>query len=393
MPTIGETTRPGFVYDSATDTWIPVGIGPHSHTPAAIGAISSSLVTTKGDLIVATGSGTVVRQGVGADGSVLMADSSQADGVNWAGPSNTAGKNVLINGAMDWWQRGTSFAATPANFTYMSDRWYWIGATASVIQETSIVPTNFRYAIKATATGTTQPVFGQTIETANCYQLAGQTVTLSAWVATSNASDVTLRLEFSTSVDNPSNGTWTTITSTSGSNSVSATSTMARRSLVFSVPANALSLRVTIYTSGNVSSGTTLTMTGAQLELGSVATAFSRAGGSIGGELTLCQRYYYRATSAVVNVWFGVGNAGASNAFYPMVSYKTTMRSSLSSIDYSNLGWWNGGSVTVASSININQSAPDFAMLTVNTSGLTAGNSYLLGTGSGGGFIGFNAEL
>jgi hypothetical protein len=88
MPTIGETSRPGFVYDSATDTWIPVGIGPHAHTPAAIGAIASSLVTTKGDLIVATGSGTVVRQGVGADGTVLTADSAQADGVNWVAPSS-----------------------------------------------------------------------------------------------------------------------------------------------------------------------------------------------------------------------------------------------------------------------------------------------------------------
>jgi len=88
MATIGETSRPGFVYDSATDTWIPVGIGPHAHTPAAIGAIASSVVTTKGDLIVATGSGVVTRQGVGADGTVLTADSAQADGVNWVAPSS-----------------------------------------------------------------------------------------------------------------------------------------------------------------------------------------------------------------------------------------------------------------------------------------------------------------
>jgi len=83
MPSIGDTTRPAFAYDSATDTWIPVGVGPHAHTPAAIGAIASSLVTTKGDLIVATGSGVVVRQGVGGDFAFLAADSSQADGVKW----------------------------------------------------------------------------------------------------------------------------------------------------------------------------------------------------------------------------------------------------------------------------------------------------------------------
>jgi hypothetical protein len=88
MATVGETSRPGYVYDSATDVWIPVGIGPHSHTPAAIGAISSSVVTTKGDLIVATGSGVVTNQAVGTNGQVLTADSTQADGVIWATPSS-----------------------------------------------------------------------------------------------------------------------------------------------------------------------------------------------------------------------------------------------------------------------------------------------------------------
>lgn len=84
MASIGDTTRPEYIYDQATDTWIPVGIGPHSHTPAAIGAIASSLVTAKGDLIVGTSSGVVVAQPVGANNQVLMADSAQTDGVKWA---------------------------------------------------------------------------------------------------------------------------------------------------------------------------------------------------------------------------------------------------------------------------------------------------------------------
>lgn len=43
-------------------------------------------VTTKGDLMVATGANTVVRRGVGANGQVLTADSAEADGVKWATP-------------------------------------------------------------------------------------------------------------------------------------------------------------------------------------------------------------------------------------------------------------------------------------------------------------------
>lgn len=36
MASIGDTTRPEYIYDQATDTWIPVGIGPHTHTTPEI---------------------------------------------------------------------------------------------------------------------------------------------------------------------------------------------------------------------------------------------------------------------------------------------------------------------------------------------------------------------
>jgi len=53
--------------------------------PSVEGGIQPTLLTTKGDIIVATGNATLVRQGVGSDNQVLMADSTQADGVKWAG--------------------------------------------------------------------------------------------------------------------------------------------------------------------------------------------------------------------------------------------------------------------------------------------------------------------
>jgi hypothetical protein len=57
--------------------------------------IPKSIVTTKGDILAATGSGTIVRQGVGADGTVLTADSAEADGIKWATPA--AGGMTLLS--------------------------------------------------------------------------------------------------------------------------------------------------------------------------------------------------------------------------------------------------------------------------------------------------------
>jgi hypothetical protein len=55
--------------------------------PSVEGGIQPTLLTTKGDIIVATGNATLVRQGVGANGTVLTANSAQADGVEWATPA------------------------------------------------------------------------------------------------------------------------------------------------------------------------------------------------------------------------------------------------------------------------------------------------------------------
>ena len=56
--------------------------------PSVEGGIQPTLLTTKGDIIVATGNATLTRQGVGSDGQVLTADSTQADGIKWATPAS-----------------------------------------------------------------------------------------------------------------------------------------------------------------------------------------------------------------------------------------------------------------------------------------------------------------
>jgi len=63
---------------------------------ALVGYVPTSTVTTKGDLIVATGSGAVARQAAGADGYVLVADSTQTNGIKWASASSSATNGLTI---------------------------------------------------------------------------------------------------------------------------------------------------------------------------------------------------------------------------------------------------------------------------------------------------------
>jgi hypothetical protein len=62
-------------------------------------AINKSIVTTKGDLLAATATSTIARVGVGTDGQILTADSTQTPGVKWATPAsypNDSGVAMIV---------------------------------------------------------------------------------------------------------------------------------------------------------------------------------------------------------------------------------------------------------------------------------------------------------
>lgn len=61
-------------------------------------AIAKTIVDAKGDIIAATAADTVARLAVGANNTVLTADSSTATGLKWAAPASGGGMTLLQSG-------------------------------------------------------------------------------------------------------------------------------------------------------------------------------------------------------------------------------------------------------------------------------------------------------
>jgi hypothetical protein len=86
MATISNTPRPGYVWDATDNVWYPIGVGGHGHTDyiTQATAVNPTIIDAKGDIITATAADTPARLAVGANNTVLTADSSTATGLKWA---------------------------------------------------------------------------------------------------------------------------------------------------------------------------------------------------------------------------------------------------------------------------------------------------------------------
>lgn len=97
MPTVGTTSKPAYVYDAGSDTWIPIGPGEHSHS-----YIPNTLVDAKGDILTATAADTPARLAAGTNGQYLSSNSSTATGLEWVTASSggmTLLETLTLSGA------------------------------------------------------------------------------------------------------------------------------------------------------------------------------------------------------------------------------------------------------------------------------------------------------
>jgi len=303
-----------------------------------------------------------------------------------ASTQNVAGKNFIINGGMDIWQRGTT--STSAGYQ-TADRW-WFNASASTTQQqsTSTVPLGSQYSFQMTVGGSAASVnLRQVVETKNTLPLAGQTVTFSGLVQASASVGMTFTLYYSTVVDdNVSSGSWVGVSGTGGTGTA-VSGSWTNITGTFSVPSTAKSLLIYVAnTSGTVASGVSVYLAQLQLEIGSTATAFSRAGGTIQGELAACQRYYQQPVSTASYQIFGVGTMYSATSLTCLIPLTVQMRIA-PSVTFSANSNWNiqqagGFAVTGLSAFTV---TPTGINATVNTSIslLSGGGGILISNGSG----------
>ena len=240
--------------------------------------------------------------------------------------SRAAGKNAIINGGFDIWQRGTSI--TMSSTAYTADRWngYRSVAGGTVTRQatgdTTNLP-NIQYCSRVSRdsgnTATTSLYFGQSVETSNAIPYAGKAITFSFYARkganySPTSSALIAGLYSGTGTDqNNTTGSYTGF-ATVAENTATLTTTWQRFTYTgtFAATATEFCVQFGMAPTGTAGAADYFEVTGVQIELGTTATTFSRAGGTIQGELAACQRYYQLLAS------------GANKAVSMAAAYSTT---------------------------------------------------------------------
>lgn len=231
-------------------------------------------------------------------------------------PEYAAGKNAIINGGFDIWQRGTTgVGATGAGTGFVVDRWqgirsgYAAGLTISQQSPGSTLP-QFRYCVRVQRdsgnTSTAGMFFTQQIETSNAILYAGQNITLSYYARVgatfSGSGNGDRQMYWGTGIDqNGATGSYTgstqvTLTAVSGPTLSTSWQRYIYTGTIGST-ATEMYLNLVFNPTGTAGATDYIEYTGVQIELGSTATVFSRAGGTIQGELAACQRYFQKSNN------------------------------------------------------------------------------------------------
>jgi hypothetical protein len=399
----GGTTGQVLSKTSGTDmdfTWV---------TTDDANAIQNSIVDAKGDLIAASANDTPARLAVGANGETLVADSSTSTGLRYQG-SMAAGRNFFINGGTDIWQRGTSIALTTSAYT--SDRWqgYRAVAGSTVSRQVTGDTTNLpfiQYCARVQRdsgnTATNTIYLGQSLETVNSIPLAGKTVTLSFYAraganysTASNALSVLLRSGTGTDQNVITAGYTGSVNVISDTATLTTTWQRFTYTATIAATATEVGLQLSNVPVGTAGAADYYEVTGVQLEVGSVATQFSRAGATIQGELAACQRYYYNFANGTDKP-IGVGFYNTATNAQCVFKLPVTMRTNPTLVATTGTGYYQltaGGVDDLFNSLTIFNVSTESVQLYNNTEASgTIGYAGMMKTVNASASAAFSAEL
>jgi hypothetical protein len=313
--------------------------------------------------------------------------------------------NGAINGAFDWWQRGTS-AAIPATYTgYLADRWLAYRAVAGATQSRQASGlTGFNYAARIQRdsgnAATNNINFYNTFETISSLPFAGQTVTASFYArAGANFSAASNGLAFGvvtgTGTDqNPLSGFTGAAVALSGTATL--TTSWQRFSFTGTIGSSITQLAPFLQhvPTGTAGANDYFEVTGFQFEVGSQVSPFTRAGGTLQGELAACQRYYFRFTGGTNGVLIPYAYAGTSTFANGQLQFPVPMRVAPTVLDTATLQFVNyAGSAFAMSSVAFNETTATATQVYGTIAGATAGHAGKVSGSGATSFVGLSAEL
>ena len=305
-------------------------------------------------------------------------------------------RNLIINGAMQVAQRGTSKTATSSG-TYLLDRFSCYsgnyGTYGYTVSQSSDAPSGFSNSLKynfddADPTPSTEHSIyysfeGQDLQHLKKGTASAENVTLSFWVKASLAGTYIAELMDSDNSNRHINKSYTissantweykTITFAGDTTGTLDNDNTASINIAFWLAAATGNTSGTLQTSwgelsqanravGQTNLGATANnafyITGVQLEVGSVATPFEHR--SYGEELALCQRYYQSVrgatSSALLQTRRNASGAGQDlilNIYHSVIMRSSPSISMVGTWAYSNVGTISGnGSNTYASCVS-----------------------------------------
>jgi hypothetical protein len=341
-------------------------------------------------------------------------------------------RNLIINGAMQVAQRGTS-GSTPTTDNYLLDRFslsrfggYPDNATQT---QESDAPTGHYKSFKMvrnsghTLTGTNASAFFQRVEGQNIAHLnwgtsSAQPIVVSFWVKSNKTGDFPFIVadsgnaydigklyniasantwEYKTiQIEAPTSGTFNTnntvgLTMYWGFGAIDASRTAQGTTWGVSNSSSSKSMVTGASTSLATDNGATWQITGVQLEVGDTATEFEHR--SYGDELARCQRYYYKLQSEAAYSFFVTGYAYQStDANFP-ITFPQKLRAAPT---FTSSGNWRicSGSCFNSPTLSQGRSASNSFSIVATTSGLTTGDAYALGDANDTtAYLAFDAEL